>query len=201
MFKLLTGVSLALALAAAAPASASILLSEPGFSEYRSTPGSYTYFFDADADGAGTIDFTLLGQGSIDGEGVACDFGACDDTFIVILNGSDLFQGMFRMGGLGTDVTLISPIGATFTVSSGAQGEGGSAVAFLPIQMRAGTNTLTFVYSGIDEGLDSEAWAIADLVVRDSLSTAVPEPGAWVLMIAGFGAAGAALRRRRACAV
>jgi hypothetical protein len=200
MFKLLTGVSLVLALAAAAPASASVLLSEPGVSEYRPTPGSYTFFFDAAADGAGTIDFTLIGRGSIDGQGAACDIGACDDTFSLILNGGDLFQGVFRMGGLGSDVTLISPAGASFTVSSGALGEGGAAVAFLPVQIRAGMNSLTFVYTGIDQGMDDEAWAIADLVVRDSVTTAVPEPATWALMIGGFGLTGLALRRRPAVA-
>lgn len=197
MFKLLTGVSLALALGAVAPASAAILLSEPGVSEYRPTPGSYTFFFDATADGAGTIDFTLLGRGSIDGQGAACGIGACDDTFSLILNGGDLFQGAFRMGGLGSDATPISPAGATFTVSSGALGEGGAAVAFLPIQLRAGMNSLTFVYTGADQGMDDEAWAIADLVIRDSMTTSVPEPATWALVIAGFGLSGLALRRRR----
>ncbi|MBL8553104.1 MAG: PEPxxWA-CTERM sorting domain-containing protein [Phenylobacterium sp.] len=36
-----------------------------------------------------------------------------------------------------------------------------------------------------------------DISIDGGVSTAVPEPGAWALMILGFGAAGAALRRRR----
>lgn len=36
-----------------------------------------------------------------------------------------------------------------------------------------------------------------DMGFRTYVDTAVPEPGAWVLMLAGFGLAGAALRRRR----
>ena len=36
--------------------------------------------------------------------------------------------------------------------------------------------------------------------VQDGAGTAVPEPGAWALMIGGFGLAGATLRRRRALA-
>ena len=184
-------------LAGAAPASAAILLSEPGVSEYRPTPGSYTFLFDATADGAGTLDFTLIGRGSIDGQGDVCGSSVCDDTFTLILNGGVLFQGLFRMGGLGSHNTLVTSDGATFTVSSGAFGEGGSAVAFLPVQLRAGMNSLTFVYTGIDQGMDDEAWAIADLVVRDSVTTAVPETSAWALMIGGFGLTGLALRRRR----
>jgi hypothetical protein len=38
---------------------------------------------------------------------------------------------------------------------------------------------------------------VDNLVFGDAASAAVPEPGAWALMILGFGAAGAALRRRR----
>lgn len=197
MFKLLTGVSLALALAAA-PASAAILLSEPGVSEYRPTPGSYTFFFDAGADGAGSIDFGLIGRGTIDGQGAACDIGDCGDVFTLILNGSDIFQGAFRMGGPGSNAILYAPDGATVTATSGALGAGGSVLAFLPVQLRAGMNNLTFVYTGADEGMDDEAWAIADLVVRDSLTTAVPEPATWALTIGGFGLAGAMLRRRSA---
>lgn len=197
MFKLLTGVSLALALAAA-PASAAVLLSEPGVSEFRPTPGSYTFSFDASADGTGTIDFSLIARGSIDGQGATCGAGDCSDTFNLILNGSDVFYGALRMGGLGQDMVFISPAGATITVQSGALGEGGSARFFLPVQLRAGSNSLTFVYAyaGVDEGIDEESWAIADLIVRDGSPALVPEPATWALMITGFGLAGGALRRR-----
>lgn len=200
MSKLLTRVSLclaigALALGAAAPASATVLLSEPGVSEFRPTPGSYTFFFDASADGQGTIDFGLVGRGTIDGKGATCGANSCDDTFTLILNGDDLFQGLFRMGGLGSDLVVFAPGGASVSATSGALGEGGTASLFLPAMFRQGMNSLTFVYTGRDQGMDDEAWAIADLMVRDNVS-AVPEPTAWALMIAGFGLAGAALRRR-----
>lgn len=39
------------------------------------------------------------------------------------------------------------------------------------------------------------------LTVQDPVGSPVPEPAAWALMIAGFGLAGAALRRRREIAV
>jgi hypothetical protein len=49
------------------------------------------------------------------------------------------------------------------------------------------------------EARASGAFDITSLRVTTG-STAVPEPAAWALMIAGFGAAGATLRRRRALA-
>lgn len=203
MSKLLTGVSFSLAVAVAslggaAPASAAILLSEPGVSTFLPTPGSYTYTFDATADGAGSISFGLVGRGTIDGQGATCG-GAlnCEDTFTLILNGDDLFQGLFRMGGLGVDLVLFSPNGTTVSSTSGAFGDGGTASLVLPAAFRQGQNFLTFVYTGIDQGMDDEAWAIADLTVRDNVAV-VPEPSSWALMIAGFGLAGAALRRRAA---
>ncbi|MEW5686210.1 MAG: PEPxxWA-CTERM sorting domain-containing protein [Pseudomonadota bacterium] len=199
MFKLLTGVALALAVSTG-PASAAVLLSESGVSEFRPTPGSYTFFFDASADGAGTIDFSLVALGSIDGLNAACDLGDCADSFNLILNGSDVFYGALRMGGLGDDVVFISPSGATLTVQSGAAGQGGTATFFLPVQLRAGSNTLTFAYAGYDQGIDDESWAIADLLVRDGSPALVPEPATWALLIAGFGLAGGALRRRNALA-
>jgi len=197
MSKLLTSVSLALALGAAAPASATILLSEPGVSEFRPSPGSYSFFFDALADGAGSMDFSLIGRGTMDGEGAACGQDDCTDTFYLILNGSDVFRGAFRMGGLGQDIVLFSPSGTNVTVTSNGDGAGGKVSVFLPVQLREGMNSLTFVYTGLDQGMDDEAWAIADLTVRDA-NTVVPEPATWALMIAGFGLVGGALRRRDA---
>ncbi len=44
------------------------------------------------------------------------------------------------------------------------------------------------------QGGDDESWGIDNF----SLSATVPEPASWALMIGGFGAVGAALRRRRA---
>ncbi|WP_296595682.1 PEPxxWA-CTERM sorting domain-containing protein [Phenylobacterium sp.] len=202
MSKLLTSVLLSLAagslaLEAAGPASATVLLSEPGVSAFRPTPGSYTFFFDAPVEGEGTIDFGLVGRGTIDGQGATCGANECDDTFTLILNGNDLFQGLFHMGGLGVDLVLFSPGGATVSATSGALGEGGTATLSLPAVFRNGMNSLTFVYTGLDQGMDDEAWAIADLTVRDNVA-GVPEPSSWALMIAGFGLAGAALRRRSA---
>ncbi len=186
---------LALVLGASAPASAAVLLSQPGVSPFRPISGSYTYYFDASADGAGTLDFGLVGRGGVDGHGAVCGVSTCDDTFTLILNGDDLFQGQFRIGGQGVDLVLFAPPGSQTSVSSGAPGAGGTATLSLPALFRQGQNSLTFVYNGREEGIDEEAWAISDLVVRDGLA-AIPEPSSWALLITGFGLAGAALRRR-----
>ena len=67
-------------------------------------------------------------------------------------------------------------------------------------------STFTFSFqaagSGFQFGTD-ESWAIDNLSVTADLTNGggvggVPEPGTWALMILGFGAAGASLRRRRA---
>jgi hypothetical protein len=52
---------------------------------------------------------------------------------------------------------------------------------------RAGFNTVWFAQS-------------ASVTVYDGPAATAPEPGAWALMIMGFGAAGATLRRRRSLA-
>lgn len=49
--------------------------------------------------------------------------------------------------------------------------------------------------------LDARAGGVLDVETLTVLSTAVPEPATWALMITGFGGAGAMLRRRRAAAL
>ena len=66
------------------------------------------------------------------------------------------------------------------------------------------------VYQVLGTSFSGPAWASGTLVLYywdtftadnansvDVTITAVPEPAAWAIMIAGFGLAGAALRRRR----
>ena len=55
----------------------------------------------------------------------------------------------------------------------------------------AGTNTLSFV------SVNSGGGPAGLQVQVSGMANAVPEPGAWALMIVGFGGIGAALRRRR----
>lgn len=53
---------------------------------------------------------------------------------------------------------------------------------------------ITFTYDGVDTA--GEAFSLADTIIVQQGIGSLPEPGAWLLMIMGFGAAGAALRRR-----
>ena len=47
------------------------------------------------------------------------------------------------------------------------------------------------------QGGDDESWGLDNFSLRAVPPGGVPEPASWALMIAGFGLAGAALRRRR----
>ena len=67
-------------------------------------------------------------------------------------------------------------------------------------QLKVSLNDATF-NSGLF-GLDKGAGHGAPITAKFELvSAAVPEPATWAMMIAGFGMAGAAIRRRRATAV
>lgn len=46
-------------------------------------------------------------------------------------------------------------------------------------------------------GSNAGAWVADDLSFTADLSSSVPEPGVWAMMITGFGLAGGVLRRRR----
>lgn len=67
---------------------------------------------------------------------------------------------------------------------------------FAPVK----TQFVTFLMSGCPQPdpASFDGCAIGEVAFREAPS--IPEPGAWALMIAGFGLAGATLRRRRAFA-
>lgn len=70
----------------------------------------------------------------------------------------------------------------------------------LKLDDKAGLETITFNLAGITRFTLKAAppkMFQVDNVVVDFPVSAAPEPGAWALMVAGFGLAGAALRRRR----
>jgi hypothetical protein len=92
-----------------------------------------------------------------------------------------------------------------FSNSGGSLGDGGfgySSTSFLytPAVNHPGYITAPGVYAGDVNGNAPFAFSgSATLTVTDtSLTGSVPEPMTWTLMIAGFGLAGVALRRRRA---
>lgn len=75
---------------------------------------------------------------------------------------------------------------------------GGEATILAANALTAGTEGLRYVSSSrVTGGTPLYAVSETPFISGDDLSGAVPEPGAWALMIAGFGAVGVALRRRR----
>jgi hypothetical protein len=68
------------------------------------------------------------------------------------------------------------------------QGGPGQATAFYKIDAGAGLDTLTLNYNASSNAV----------LYSTTPGGGVPEPATWAMMIAGFGLAGAALRRRRA---
>jgi hypothetical protein len=113
--------------------------------------------------------------------------------------------GKFTMGGIGGD--FLSFGGESF-VYDPAQGDLILTLEIVP-SPKAGVggggfgggsapfedNAPSFSESIVDLRPDARS-SIADLGAN--LVISVPEPGAWALMVAGFGLSGAALRRRRA---
>ena len=70
----------------------------------------------------------------------------------------------------------------------------------LNIAPTAATTTFTFT-SLANEGPGNEFYGIDNILANATAATApsnVPEPGAWALMLGGFGMVGSALRRQRA---
>jgi hypothetical protein len=58
------------------------------------------------------------------------------------------------------------------------------------------TTRIAYATSIVDRGIIEDT-AIDNVRIGEGAGAAVPEPASWALMIAGFGLAGAALRRRR----
>ena len=81
---------------------------------------------------------------------------------------------------------------ATFTVDGSTPGQW--VHYFDEVTLAAGTYTTRFTFQ-------SGAFPAGDVVIDRAYLIAVPEPTTWALMIGGFGAAGAMLRRNRRQAV
>lgn len=152
------------------------------------SPGSTSYTF-AGPIKSGTLSFELAGYRTLDG--VNC----CTDTFTLNLNGTDIFSGAFALGGNGVNTIFFAPAGATYTATQFGFFQGGIATLYVPLTLAAGTNTLTFTYSGLNQGLGDEGWGLQNVVVT---SNAVPEPATLLMLGGGFALLGAAKRRRTA---
>jgi hypothetical protein len=190
--KLLTGaVGLALALGAGS-AKADVLFDFVGPTAEFASPGSDFADFLAGA-GPGSASFRIDGYTSLDG-----DSNCCTDVFTLNLNGVDIFSGSWDMGGGGGNVIYFGPAGATAVGHSNGFFAGGFTDVFVPLNLVAGHNVLTFSYSGVPQGLGDEGWGLENVVVNGN--AAVPEPATWAMLLLGFAGLGAALRHRRASA-
>jgi hypothetical protein len=192
MKKMLFAAALSLAAPIMLPAAASAgTYLTAGATGEIGTPGTQAYVFNA-ASAIGTIDFNLIGYRTLDG--VDC----CTDTLTVDLNGVTLLQVAFNLGGGGTSTVFTgSPTITNYTsgspdVYNGTALGGSVDVGLSGVTFLAGSNTLTFTYSGADQGIADEAWGLGSVSAG-----AVPEPASWTMLITGFGLVGFAARRRR----
>jgi hypothetical protein len=139
-------------------------------------------------DGAGTLAFDLLGFRTIDG------FNCCTDTFHLRVNGTEVFNGVFNLGGGGGE-GFAGPPGTTVSAIAGGRR--------ITLGFTAGTGANTFAFDyGPLQGFGDEAWGLDNVGftadVREPRSGGAPEPAAWAMLLLGFGGVGAVIRRRRA---
>lgn len=186
----------AIATLAAAGAQAGTLYSGPASMPEMPTDSSFDVHFNAAHAGDAQLSFVLDGFASLDG------LNSYEDDFTLSLNGTAILTGSWNLGGGGGD-TFSGPAGATADNVSGngtaVTWNGGHVNIATPFTLAAGANTLTFNYTSREggyagfQGMGDEGWAAHDVLV----TSGVPEPTGWALMIMGVGSLGAAFRRQR----
>ncbi len=102
-------------------------------------------------------------------------------TFLIDFGG-DQFGGTFNGGATPTDVAGISDTSWLFTILSGTG--------------RFADASGTFDGSGVTDARTRPSQILINFS-GNIAAPAVPEPGTWALMLVGFGAVGAAMRRAR----
>lgn len=154
-----------------------------------------------------TLTFDLYGILSLDGDNpgatgpdrfhltVAGGPVLLDESFSNFANypGNSNFQSYgpnaSNPGRTGSDEALYGHLGYYW-----ANPEGGDTTYHLSYTFAPTGASTTIVFTGLsNQGASDEFFGIDNVTVTG----AVPEPGTWAMMILGFGAAGAAIRRRR----
>ena len=162
------------------------------------SPGNVSTSFNAPSAGDGSIAFQIAGYRSLDGNNFY------RDNFSLFVNNSLAFAGTFDLGGGGSNlVTFVLPGFSSFLVNPTSTGtptwNGGIANIGAPIVFEVGLNTLRFEYDSPGspfagrQGLGDEGWGINTVKV----TSAVPEPSTWAMMIVGFIGVSLAVKRRR----
>lgn len=136
-----------------------------------------------------------------------------DGLTVAYTNGSGISQTVGATAVAGTTYTLSVAVGfrkdfTDYSPVSLLVGAGSAAATGTPLQLTGdwSTYTATYTATAADAGgaitiLLGPSGPQGDFdAVSLTADAAVPEPATWVLMIGGFGLAGAALRRRRAVA-
>ena len=142
--------------------------------------------------GDALLTFELLGSES--GYSDSFDAGAVsftENSNFTAWGSMLLGSSAFSAGSLSGDLLFSSLGGLDATV-----GDAGFGIFWGPNTDFAASNVF---YIGYDDQITNpDDDNHDDLVLRVTVTPAVPEPGTWAMMLMGFGAAGYAMRRRRA---
>ncbi len=205
MYKYFAGLAFSASILAFAPlaASASVVYSSNLATGALVSPGSVSTSFSTALAGPASIAFQIQGYASLDGNNYY------RDNFSLFVNGIQSYVGTFDLGGGGSNlVTFKLPGSSSFNVTPVSTGSptfgGGFADIVTPINLVSGLNILKFAYDSPGspyagpQGLGDEGWGIN----RVTVTSAVPEPATWAMMLIGF--AGLAMmggRRRQTLAI
>lgn len=138
-------------------------------------------FWTATANFAGTVGGSLSLTGF-----------ASDDRAVALLN--SVAFGAVGIFGPGAGAFIFTPGGSAVPYTFA-----GNTSAFTAPLTLAGTNTLTFIVNNNNNGINNSPLTGGPSSLFGTVTinaAAVPEPATWGMMIAGFGVAGFALRRR-----
>lgn len=141
--------------------------------------------------GNAVLTFTLLGSESGFNDSFNAGAVSFTETSPFTPWGSMLLgSSSFTAGTLAGDLLFSSLGGVNATV-----GNDGFGIFLGPNTNLAGASVF---YIGYDDQITGQDDNHDDLIIRVNVSPPVPEPGTWAMMLLGFGAAGFAIRRRRA---
>lgn len=122
------------------------------------------------------------------GSGGIIVIGGGNDTVVAGTGNNTVFAGSGGNGAIGTDTVLA---GAGNNVWPGSGGDGGGGFGPI-ITAGSGSNGGNTLPSGSASDVLSPGSGSAE-----PIGSPAPEPDSWVMMVAGFGLAGTALRGRR----